>query len=101
MNAIWKFKLGIETTEIAMPVNARIISVDVQWDDIVVYAMVDADPQGSLEMRTFVVYATGQKFDYSSRKHKFIGTVQMSAGAVAPQMLLQFHVFEIVKALPL
>jgi hypothetical protein len=83
---IFKYELTGTAIDIKMPDHSEILSVGLQGDKIMVWALVNnALP---LVTKSFQVFGTG--WDISNlvaEKLKFIGTVQMSDGLV-------FHVFE-------
>lgn len=79
---IWKFTLLPTNKTVQMPRGARVLSVGVQGDDIVLWAIVE--PTNKTESRFFHVIPTGSPMVIYDTK--FIGTVQMGP--------LVFHVFE-------
>jgi hypothetical protein len=70
MKQIWKYKLS--ESGIEMPIDAEILSVQLQNDIPHIWAMVS--PQNELEKRKFVIVGTGQSFDDTNMK--YIGTYQ-------------------------
>lgn len=72
---------------IAMPKGAEILTVQTQYGNPVIWAIVD--PDSPKEVRRFVVRGTGHKLGKVGR---YIGTVQMMSGR------LVFHYFEVEHA---
>ena len=70
MKQIWKYKLSESAIE--MPIDAEILSVQLQNDVPHIWAMVS--PQNELEKRKFAIVGTGQSFDDTNMK--YIGTYQ-------------------------
>ena len=85
MKTIWKFPVGItQIFELKMPSGAKILSVQVQHELPVIWALVDSD--ASPVVRTFYVRGTGHSSD-GLEHADFVGTFQMSDGIFA------FHLF--------
>ncbi len=87
LQVIWKFPVPVraEPTMVAMPIGARILSVQTQREEICIWALVD--PDEDREERRFLVVATGQTFDPTGMD--YLGTVQINGG------IRIFHVWEI------
>lgn len=84
MKTIWKFPLYLADVQtIEMPAGAKILSVQVQRDNLCLWALVD--PDAAKEGTTILIYGTGHKITAANPEH--IGTFQLSDGA------LVFHVF--------
>jgi len=85
---IWKFELEpIDRQIIEMPVNAEILTVQIQNETPCIWALVD--PTKLTEIRVIEIFGTGHKMYYdikNDRKH--LGTYQLYGGS------LVFHVFE-------
>ncbi len=82
---IWKYPIGvIDEQEISVPEGAVALCVQMQEGVPCIWYQIDAH-QDEVH-RLSVVVGTGREFD--SRNTKYIGTVQMAAGA------LVWHVFE-------
>jgi len=81
MKQIWKFRLN---NTIQMPMDAKILTVQMQDGEPNIWAMVDT--QNELESRTFTIVGTGNPFDDTDTK--YIGTFQ------EPPFV--WHLFEIV-----
>ncbi len=81
---IWKYPVTAGRWTQIMPVDAEILSVQVQHKEVQMWVLVD--PDAITEAREFDVYGTGHLIPESSGK--FIGTFQIEGGA------LVFHLFE-------
>lgn len=84
MKAIWKYPLGIQSLQtLIMPEGAKPLSVQVQGDEICLWALVDPETEfceGKNEPRYVYMLATGQKVsDTTFPFEGFIGTVQTGA----------------------
>jgi hypothetical protein len=87
MDSIWKYGLDIaDTQELPLPLGAEILSVGVQNDNLVLWAICDPYQQ-TRSPRTIEIFGTGHSIDRDTRR-KFIGTVQMSS--------LVWHIFEVL-----
>ena len=88
---IWKFTLSSSAPTIEMPADARILSVQSQFGDVCLWAMVD--PDATKAVRQFRIFGTGQPISEPERPKRlsFIGTVQVSGGQFV------WHVFEVVR----
>lgn len=88
MNRILKYTLEVQDEQkVDLPIGAIILSAVSQFNNVVIYAQVDAKESLKLK-RTIKVVATGQQFDEANLK--FINTVVLHQGQ------LIFHVFEVV-----
>lgn len=86
MKRIFKYKLQtIDFQRVEMPKGAEIISIQTQFDDPCVWAIVESD--NPAELRTFEIFGTGFSFD-DEVKRQYIGTYQLQNG------FLVFHCFE-------
>jgi hypothetical protein len=93
MMTTWKFPL--DTTDVqtvSMPKGAKVLSVQMQFDRITAWALVDNAELVSQPVR-FHVIGTGYPLPDYTDAWQFIGTVQMLDGS------LIFHVF--VDTMPL
>jgi len=90
MLTVWKyaFKLNDEV-RIEMPMGARLLDVQVQRDDICLWALVDSDLPRTI--RRFVIHGTGHPIARKSEELGYVGTFQLAGGS------LVFHLFEIVE----
>lgn len=79
---IWKYRFN---SEIKMPLDARVLTIQKQDGEPTIWALVN--PNNELEVRNFTIVGTGNSFDDTN--HKYIGTFQDSP--------FVWHLFEIVK----
>ncbi len=84
MKTIWKYPVTMGRWTQSMPVDAEILLVQVQHEEVQMWVLVD--PDAIREGREFEVYGTGHSIPENSGK--FIGTFQLEGGA------LVFHLFE-------
>ena len=81
---IWKYRLGTSVENIKMPRDAKILSVEVQYDSIAIWAIVD--PEEILVVRNFLVIGTGHFLEEELFDFPFIGTVLLGT--------FVFHIFD-------
>jgi hypothetical protein len=88
VKAIWKFPLQkADLQRVEMPESAEVLTVQVQGDQICLWAYVD--PTDRKRARFFDVVPTGSELpDDFLYSHRYVGTFQLQGGA------LVFHVFE-------
>jgi hypothetical protein len=87
MQTIWKFPLLITDIQtIAMPVGAQILTAQVQYDELQLWAIVD--PHTANTGRTFAIATTGHAMQFSP--DKYIATFQLNGG------LFVGHLFEVL-----
>jgi hypothetical protein len=88
MKSVWKCTLQAQTKQvITLPLNSRILSAKEQYEEIVLYALVDPREKG-IEDIEVIVLGTGHEIaDETIKDYIFIDTIKMSAGH------LMFHVF--------
>lgn len=85
-SAVWKYEVPVRNRfELEMPAGARIVSLQLQYDRPVLWAVVD--PEAPKVTRMFGVVGTGTVVDFKLPKH--IGTFQLHGGKTV------LHVFEI------
>lgn len=87
---IWKFSIDTQPyTEAEMPKGAEILTVQSQFNEPEIWALVD--PEKEKETRRFAIIGTGHEIpDVVSRNFKkYIGTYQLDNGNFV------FHVFEL------
>lgn len=85
MRAIWKFNLQmLQTQVVEMPDRAELLSVRVQHDELMVWALVD--PEARKVERPFMLYATGEPLP-DGPMGVFVGTVMFQGGDYV------FHVY--------
>jgi hypothetical protein len=82
---IWKYPLNGMMSDIQMPMEAKVLTVQIQNGQPTIWAQVN--PQNESETRHFTIVGTGNPFDDTN--HKYIGTFQDSP--------FVWHLFEIVK----
>lgn len=86
--AIWKFPLEVTDLQfVPMPAAAEILSVAVQREQIVLYALVD--PNAPTVDQWFAIVGTGHPVPQSVSRKNFLGTASLHGGA------LMFHVFRV------
>ena len=87
MKRIFKYQLVVtDSQEITLPVNSKILSVQNQNEEIVLYALVD-DKIVLTRKHKIIIHGTGHEAD-DIVAFNFIGTVSMHGSR------LIFHVFE-------
>src|SRR5579872_4380097 len=92
MKKIWKYQLIIvNEQQIALPVGAKILAVQVQHNMPVIWAEIDVTQP--IEMRSFQTFGTGHNIvDQPGFEREYIGSYQIDNGD------LVFHLFEKVIA---
>lgn len=86
MRTIWKYQFTAnDVNQISMPRDAKILDVQVQGGQPMVWAMVDSDNEP--EIRRFLITGTGQRIH--DHDGEYLGTFQVNAG------MHVFHVFEL------
>lgn len=84
---VWKFPLALaETQEVAMPIGADILHLEVQNGRPCLWALVD--PGADEEIRRFMIVGTGHGIPLRSNKQRHVGTFLVEDGEFV------FHVFE-------
>lgn len=86
MNTIFKYKLNHGTNEIDMPDGAVILTAQIQYGEVCIWARCQTENPNV--RRKFQFYGTGHSIPLNASK--YIGTVQEMLGK------LVWHVFEIV-----
>ena len=82
---IWKFNLElIDEQKVLMPIDPLILTVQMQGDNLCVWALVDPNLSKTNKMRTFYVVGTGHPVPKNTR---YINTVQEMGGK------LIWHIF--------
>ncbi len=69
---IWKYKLDGVVNDIQIPMEAKVLTVQVQNEVPHIWVLVS--PENEVETRKFMVVGTGHPFDDTSMK--YIGTFQ-------------------------
>lgn len=75
MNVIWKYPLAqAQFQSVALPARARVLSV--QWQDgqLILWAMHDKAQQDDLRERQIIIVGTGQ--DFHATDLAYVGTIQ-------------------------
>lgn len=86
--SVYKYVVPIPTNArsfVVMPATARLLSVGLQDDEMVVWALVDPDEETGL--RRLIVANTGALIPNFPPSDRFVGTVTSTAGVV-------WHVFD-------
>lgn len=85
---IYKYPIEIkDKQQLELPVGAEILSVQTQYGEVQMWALVD--PNAQKETRMFEVFGTGNDVYYDMGVDRvFISTIQLEGGA------LVFHIFE-------
>lgn len=86
MRTIWKFPVEMGRFELSLPVDAEVLSVQVQQGVPQMWVLLDPDPEQDTMLRAFEVFGTGHPIRQAA--HTFIGTFQFANGS------LVFHLFE-------
>ena len=87
MKKVWKYALKFGNEFVNMPRGSKILSVGVQGGHIVIYALVNPDPNEVEVARYVMVTPTGVGPSMEEFRTEFIGTVFLS------NTELVFHVF--------
>ena len=86
MRVIYKYPLTLETRQsIHMPMGAKLLSVQAQFNCPCLWALVD--PEAVTIIETIYVFGTGHQISKDEEELTFLGTVQLDGGA------LVFHVY--------
>ena len=85
---IWKYPLKLTVGQnISFPIGAEFLTVQVQGDNICLWALVD--PEADTEIRFIEIFGTGSPVGYDKGvSRKYISTFQMQGG------LFIYHAFE-------
>lgn len=84
---IWKFPIYPYKTDIEIPIDAEILTVQTQNGIACIWALVN--PNNNKELRHFELYGTGHDISYETGiEIKYINTFQIHGGD------LVFHLFE-------
>lgn len=90
---IWKFPLVGAKTEIQMPKGAEILTVQTQYGNPVIWALVN--PNAEKEARHFEIFGTGQDMPADMAiERTYIGTFQVPEMGFVENKILVFHLFE-------
>lgn len=86
MTTIYKYPLKGSTTHLELPFGAQILTVQIQGDQLVLWAVINPREVRTVQRLIFAVY-TGEEFDLPSQG--YIGTAVSRNGIV-------WHVFEVL-----
>lgn len=87
MKRIYKYELKIvDYQDLELPKNSKILSVKNQYENIVVYAIVDTEIK-IYDLYHFVIKGTGHDLPEGLDDYDFLGTVKLAKGE------LMFHIF--------
>ncbi len=85
---VWKYRLEVADEQVVeMPANARILTVQAQFDEPCLWALVDPDLT-AMDRRTILITGTGHRREDLASHVNYLGTLQIAMG------LHVFHVFE-------
>ena len=85
MKKIYKYTLDDACCDIALPLGAKILCVEAQYNTPRIWVLVDPDVE-EVEIKSFRYYGTGQRL--LENNGVYIGTFQLNGG------LYVFHLFE-------
>lgn len=87
MKKIFKYNISPATctNTILLPEGAQVLSVEEQYGEIVLYALVD--PGAPTNLVPFRLFGTGHSIAEDISEHTFVGTVKLMSGT------LMFHIF--------
>jgi len=80
MRTIWKYTLNANWNPLEVPVGYKVLSVIEQYDEIVMYLLVD--PSNETEKAEFFVSGTGIYLEDSIDELEFVGTVSTYRGSL-------------------
>lgn len=88
---IWKFKMDIDDTQVIyMPKGAEILSIQLQNNEPVIWALVNPEEK---EPRQFEMFGTGYPIPCDMGvNRKFLGTIQPIG--IGSSFSFAFHIFE-------
>lgn len=90
---IWKYTLALKALQkVAMPLGARqqLLSVQRQGEDIVLWAIVDAD-EPRIDRVTVLIVGTGREMPDRCTLQSYVGTVETVDGFVAHVFVVEPH----------
>lgn len=81
MKQIWKYELdATDSPVVRMPIGSQSLSVGMQGDTLIVWALVDPERDEQLERFRFRVAGTGDFVEAIMESWKFLGTVKNRNG---------------------
>jgi hypothetical protein len=90
MLTIWKYTIPVaDDFSLSMPAGASPLSIQVQYDEPQLWALVDPDETVFQEIK-FRLAGTGHPINIPEMDLSFIGTFQLDGGS------LVFHLFEVM-----
>ena len=90
MLSVYKYQVPIrDYFNLTLPLNAEVLHVDIQYNEMQLWALVDPNT-GPGEIRRFRLVGTGHEITEKQKNLKYINTFFMYEGA------LVWHVFEII-----
>ena len=89
MNVIHKHELNGDTLQtVSLPISSTILSVVEQYQNIVMYVIVDVEQYNNREIE-FLLLGTGQIFNIWLEDYKFLNTVKLSGGNVMVHVFVE------------
>jgi hypothetical protein len=88
MSMIWKYVLNHGMTVLSMPADAKILTAEVQYDAICLWAKII--PESPRVTRTFIMFGTGHPITVPDAQLMYINTIQMDDGSFIG------HIFEVL-----
>lgn len=89
MLVVHKFVFDNPEMQFDLPLNAQVLSVGRQGTGIVMWVLLDPDPQASKRPRYFGCINTGVQWEQKDKIFNFLGTVTIEA--------IVWHIFEVTK----
>ena len=87
MYSVWKFLLQADHSQkLEFPLGSKVLSVESQGDDIVIYALVNTE-QTEKEIKEIRTYGTGHDIPNDIIEFNFLGTAKLYNDSMV------FHVF--------
>ena len=89
MKAIYKYELSGEKVQwVSLPVDSTVLSVVEQYQNIVMYVIVDVEQYNNREIQILLL-GTGLNFDGVLGSHSFLNTVKLSDGNVMVHVFVE------------
>jgi hypothetical protein len=91
MKQIYKYKLeNIDEQSVEMPAGAKILTVQVQYGNPVIWAICDTEAEKT-ETRVFRIYGTGHDID-ESVSDTYIGSYQLYSGQFVGHLFEKYRI---------
>lgn len=92
--SVWKYNLKAQHDQVLeLPLDSKILSVEAQDSDIVLYALVNTH-QPEKERRKIAIFGTGHGINSTIDEYNFLGTVKLYVQTVKlDNEYMVFHVF--------